>query len=302
MAFTDPTHVITCTGTIIWEAVTNPDPIDNKPGAVSHNLRIAVPANAPEIAELQKLVDDCLASPKASEKNIGPTNKGNNPISPIDESKFGKHGLSGQVCFSAGTMQGCPPVFDANGAQLQAMAYGPQLYNGAKVKLLVHAYPYNNKQKGVNFGLDGVQIIDGTAPKILIGEGGMAVDKVAAAFGGAASAPAPALPVAAPPAVPVAGAAFPPAGWLAHPTAAGYFYCGTEVLTEADLRANFAAPASAPVAAPPAVPVAPHTEYMEPPAPPAVFPPAGWLPHPSSPGYFYCGTEVLTEAQLRARP
>lgn len=254
MAFTDPTHVITCVGTVIWEAITNPDPIDNKPGAVSHNLRIAVPANAPEIAELQKLVSDCLASPKASEKNIGPSNPGNNPISPIDESKFGKHGLSGQVCFSAGTMQGCPPVFDINGAQLQAMGYGPQLYNGAKVKLLVHAYPYNNKQKGVNFGLDGVQIIDGTAPKILIGEGGMSADKVAAAFGGAAmavpvAAPAPTpAPVAAPAAPPVPHTAymeppappavFPPAGWLAHPTAPGYYYCGNECLSEADLRAR----------------------------------------------------------------
>lgn len=297
MAFTDPTHVITCTGTIIWEAVKNPDPIDGKAGAFSHNLRIAVPANAPEIAELQKLVADCLASPKAAEKNIGPSNPGNNPISPIDEAKFGKHGLSGQVCFSAGTMQGCPQIFDANGVELtQPMAYGPQLYNGAKVRLLVHAYPYNNKQKGVNFGLDGVQIIDGTAPKILIGEGGMAPEKVAAAFASVSGGAAPAVP-GTPPAAPAPAGDFPPAGWLAHPTAAGYFYCGTEVLTEADLRAKFAAPV------PPAVPPAPHTGYMEPPAPPvADFPPAGWLPHPSAPGFYYKGQEVLSEAQLRAKP
>lgn len=42
---------------------------------------------------------------------------------------------------------------------------------------------------------------------------------------------------------------------------------------------------------------------VTPPAPPvpASFPPAGWLPHPSAPGYYYSGTEVLTEAQLRAK-
>lgn len=31
------------------------------------------------------------------------------------------------------------------------------------------------------------------------------------------------------------------------------------------------------------------------------FPPGGWLAHPSAPGYFYMGQEVLTEAQLRAK-
>ena len=29
--------------------------------------------------------------------------------------------------------------------------------------------------------------------------------------------------------------------------------------------------------------------------------PADWLPHPTSPGYYYKGNEVLTEADLRAR-
>ena len=48
-------------------------------------------------------------------------------------------------------------------------------------------------------------------------------------------------------------------------------------------------------AAPPPVPAAPSA------AAPAVFPPAGWTAHPT-PGYFYKGQEVLTEAQLRAQP
>jgi hypothetical protein len=49
---------------------------------------------------------------------------------------------------------------------------------------------------------------------------------------------------------------------------------------------------------------APSTPAAAPPAPPApggVFPPAGWTLHPTSPGYYYRGQEVLTEAQLRAR-
>ena len=53
--------------------------------------------------------------------------------------------------------------------------------------------------------------------------------------------------------------------------------------------------APAPVAAPPA-PVAP----VAPPAAVAEFPPAGWIAHPSSPGYYYQGQEVKSEAELRA--
>ncbi len=52
-----------------------------------------------------------------------------------------------------------------------------------------------------------------------------------------------------------------------------------------------------PVAPPPAFSVAPPAA----PPPPVAFPPAGWTAHPSAPGYFYMGQEVLSEAQLRAR-
>lgn len=46
--------------------------------------------------------------------------------------------------------------------------------------------------------------------------------------------------------------------------------------------------------APPAPPVAV-------PAAPVAFPPAGWLPHPQAPGFYYSGQEVLAEAALRAK-
>lgn len=55
-----------------------------------------------------------------------------------------------------------------------------------------------------------------------------------------------------------------------------------------------------PVGMPPAgIPAAPPVAPLAP--PPAPFPPAGWLAHPSAPGYFYAGNEVLSEADLRAR-
>lgn len=61
---------------------------------------------------------------------------------------------------------------------------------------------------------------------------------------------------------------------------------------QAPVPVRGAAPASPPPL--PGVPVPPL------PTAPA-FPPPGWIAHPAAPGYFYKGTEVLTEAALRAR-
>lgn len=56
--------------------------------------------------------------------------------------------------------------------------------------------------------------------------------------------------------------------------------------------AEGAATAAAPT--PPAAPAAPAPT-------PAAFPPSGWYAHPDAPGSFHNGTDVLTEAELRAR-
>lgn len=61
------------------------------------------------------------------------------------------------------------------------------------------------------------------------------------------------------------------------------------------------APGSIPTTSPSNPVLAPHTSYMAPPPAPVAFPPAGWTAHPSAPGYYYMGQEVLAEADLRAR-
>lgn len=53
-------------------------------------------------------------------------------------------------------------------------------------------------------------------------------------------------------------------------------------------------PAAVPAVVAPAVPMAPAV-----PAAPT-FPPQGWTAHPTSPGWFYMGQQVLSEADLRA--
>lgn len=41
-------------------------------------------------------------------------------------------------------------------------------------------------------------------------------------------------------------------------------------------------------------------QLQQEPPPVPVFPPVGWTPHPDSPGFYYKGSEVLSEDQLRA--
>lgn len=87
--------------------------------------------------------------------------------------------------------------------------------------------------------------------------------------GSAATPPAgpPAIPTPPAPSAPPAPVA-PPAvdpmklaaddGWLAHPSGGGWYYKGTEVIQEADVRAKYAAPAVPPApVGPPAIPTPP---------------------------------------------
>ena len=263
MAWTDDSHVLSCNGTVIWEAVTKPDV--NEDQSQSWNLRIAVDPNAPEVAELNQLVE--LGLKNSSKKGVNLQTRGNHPISPIDAAKFPEL-PSHFVCFSAGTRQGQPPVYDLNGAELQPMVFGPKLYNGTVVRLLVHSYAYENKQKGINFGLDGVQIVDATAPRLSVGAAGMAKDAVKAAIMGAIGGAAQQQQQTPPP--PVQQQA-PAAHQPPPPPHTGYM----------DPAGQTPPP---------------------PPPPPAAFPPAGWYAHPQAPGSFYnAANEILTEAALRAR-
>lgn len=246
-------YVLSMPGVVIWNGLTTPDKIeakDGKPEGQSWNLRLAVDSSAPEMAELNKIVADCFAANKTMLPNAG-----NHPVSPIDESKWAEHGLSGKVCFSASTRVGAPPVYGADGSELPPAVYGKQIYNGCIVKVLVNCYPYNNKQKGVNFGIEGVQIVDSNAPRIQLGEGGLAKSAIAGIMGGGkapaaqpAAADVPPTPVDDVPPPPVhtdymETKPFPPEGWKAHPKSPGWFYevaNATNMKKEAELRALFA--------------------------------------------------------------
>lgn len=175
-------NVTTGDGIILWDGITQPG-TDDKTGAIIHSLKIAIVENSVEKGELEQLAMNALAADPAFKGELPPG--GEWPLRTIDVSKLGDSAalMTGRISINANTRLGAPNIFDANGQQLQAMQYGQMLYPGAIVKLLVHAYTFNNKSKGVAFGLDGIQIINATTPKLDVG-GGMSASQAAAAFGG----------------------------------------------------------------------------------------------------------------------
>lgn len=196
----DTDHVLTCEGVIMWDGITQPETKDD--GTVVHSLKIGISGASLERAELEDLAQRALAASPDFKGLLPPG--GEWPVRDIDMSKFADDAatMSGRVSLNANTRLGAPQIFDINGQVLSAMQYGRMLYPGAIVKMLVHSYPFNNKSKGIAFGLDGIQIVDASAPKLAVG-GGMAAAAVAAAFAGNVAAP-----MANPPATPPPNAAF----------------------------------------------------------------------------------------------
>ena len=197
----DEKHVKTGDAVVVWDGVTRPS--KNDQDRLVHSLKIALLPGAPELAELEAIAKAALAA--------DPTMKGNLPAGGHWPITLGAAGdidpaLAGHTAINAKTYNGAPQVYDANGRQLDATQYGPLLYAGAIVKVILSAYAYTNIQKGVAFSLDGFQIIDATTPKLSIASGFDATG----AFGAAPVAPIP--PGAAAPAPPVA----PHTGFL-HP-------------------------------------------------------------------------------------
>lgn len=172
--------VITCAAAIIWDGITRPETMKNNIALAKpiYSLKVAFNPATPETAEINALVQATLV---ASEfKGVMPHN-GDHPVKQCDPS-LAEGKLAGLVSINAKTRNGAPKVFDLNGQPLEPMVYGPMMYPGALVKLLVTAYPFNKDgNKGVALSLDGIQIVDATVARLPIGGAG---PDAAAAFGG----------------------------------------------------------------------------------------------------------------------
>lgn len=223
-------QVVTAIGVITWNGLVPPDKNEHT-GESVWTVGFAFTPGTVEHGEMDIIGKAALEKGKIALKL---TDADYSPYMDCDVAKFGPI-VQGMKRISAKTYNGCPRIIDANGADIPMQALGQLLYPGCKVKLMVHAYPFNNKSKGVNFGLDGVQIIDATAPKLDVGAG-IPPAEVGNAFAAAAgsvstvtvppaAAPAVAMPPA-PPITPNPAILAPPAGPVLTPAgvAAGGTY------------------------------------------------------------------------------
>jgi len=226
----DATHVKVVGCTVVWDAITRPGQAPD--GSPKYSLKVVVPPHSQDIPLFSALANKTLL--ESEFKGTLPAG-GRMPIGTALQSEF--NGL-----FTGWHVLNCnsrrvPDVYDENGQRLDPMQYGPLLYSGQKVDVLVHCYDYNNTgNRGIACGLDAFGIIaSANAPRQEFG--GPSVD-TASAFGAGSAAPQPGvtpqqnhgmLPGATPP--PPGAAAAPP------PAEARYSYNGA-IYTEAQLKAG----------------------------------------------------------------
>jgi len=224
MSFFQEDNVITGNVILTWDGLRHPQ--ERSSGSLNYNVSVLIPQNAPEVAELESIAKACLAKSDLG-AGIGMLPAGALwPLGkPADPVKFGAE-YTNYLQISAGSSRGIPKIVDINGNELTSMVYGPMLYPGCIMRLIVNAWPYTTINKGISFGLQGLQIVDATAPQLAVG-GGLSAGDMASAFGGSPVQSVPATPSVAPPAV--AGATI---------------------------------PAASPGVAPPAPPVAPATDFV----------------------------------------
>ena len=168
----DDNHVLVNDAIIVWDGMTSPDQGEN--GKVMRNLKVVVPAHSPDVPLINALAEKGLRESKW--RGTLP-HGGNMPVSPVAPNQY--NGVfPNHIQFSAKTGY-IPDVWDEYGNQLEAMQYGPMIYQGQRVNILISAYEYDNKQKGIGFGLDAFAILASLqAPRQHFGGQGIDSSKV----------------------------------------------------------------------------------------------------------------------------
>lgn len=197
----DQDHVKLVGCTVVWDGVTRPETNDS--GVKKWNLKVVINPTSPDVMLLNQLASAKLASSEF--RGVLPAG-GWMPVGTAAATEFGGM-FTGWAVVNAKT-QRPPNVFSEDGSPLDPMQYGPLLYPGQRVDVVVSLYAYNNMSKGIAASLDGFAIItSAAAPRLEIGGAGVDVSK---AFGGGAPAPQQNHAAAPPPPPPPAGAAPPP--------------------------------------------------------------------------------------------
>ena len=160
MSFYQDKFVITGNARVLWDGITRPTAVDG--GGQRHTLKVAHPASAPEIAELDSIAKKALSEDSKFRGQLPPG--GIWPLNDIQQGEY-ENLLVGHKVFNTVSYQ-APDVYDANGDKLDPMQYSAMFYPGATVQLIVCAKTYDNVSKGVKYELHGIKIVDATSPKL----------------------------------------------------------------------------------------------------------------------------------------
>lgn len=178
----DDKHVKIHGAFVVWDGVTRPDTSpDGKP---KYSLKVVVPPTSQDLPDFDSLANRTLM--ESEFKGTLPAG-GRMPRGEALANEFNGQ-FTGWAVLNCNS-QRIPDVYDENGQRLDPMQYGPLLYGGQKVDVLVHCYAYNKAgNRGVASGLDGFAIIaSANAPRQ---EFANSVD-TAAAFGRGSATPQP---------------------------------------------------------------------------------------------------------------
>ena len=175
MSKVDENNVMIEGAIVVWEGIKNPSRKDD--GTASYELGIVVPPTSPDKILLEQLAGQELQ--RSQWRGVMPSG-GNWPMKVVEASDLDGQ-FTGWIKMSVKTKH-TPQCYSETGDLLQEpMVWGPTLFTGQKVDVLVNAYEYNNKQKGIAFGLQGFcPLVSAGASPISIGGGGA---NAAAAFG-----------------------------------------------------------------------------------------------------------------------
>ncbi len=213
--------VITGNAIIVWDGITKPETTKNgqplpKP---KYSFKLALQPNDSSVQEIDAIAKQALQASKF--KGVMP-HGGSWPLSPCNP-QIADGVLNGLIAINPKTEDSgiTQKVWDANGQLLNPMTYARMLYPGAIVQVLVHAFAFDNVQKGVALGLDGIRIVNAQAPQLNIGAS-MSTAEVESAFAAApvvgapqAGAPLPGVPGAPAPQMVYGVPTTPPAGYPA---------------------------------------------------------------------------------------
>jgi hypothetical protein len=163
----DDSHVLVEGTTVVWDGITRPERRED--GSTSYKLKVVIPAGNPAIAEIEQLAQQRLAK---SKWHGHLPNGANWAITPLQPGEYNNQFPGGYVINPSSNR--VPDIYDEAGQRLtDPMQYGPLIYQGQSVSVIVHTWDFDNKSKGIATGVDGVRIhTSQNAPRQQFSQGG----------------------------------------------------------------------------------------------------------------------------------